>query len=274
MYGVRMKAMQRTGGGRRRGSLVPRSIGVQGVAALLIVGLISACSSQRTRVVDSPDGRRLKGWQKPYVVNGERYEPLLSHEGFVQDGVASWYGDDFHGKPTSNGETYDMYALTAAHKTLPLGVYVKARNKRNGREVVVRINDRGPFVKERIIDFSYTAARELGITEAGTAPVRIEALGYRGDDADGKAVYRPPASYDAGSYTVQVAAFANADNASRLSARLKKRYGSTTIQEATVKGTRFFRVRVGTYASLGGAEAAKGDFERNGYPGSFVVALD
>ena len=244
------------------------------LAALLLVAVIAACSSQRTRVVDSPDGRRLKGWQKPYVVNGERYEPLLSHEGFVQEGVGSWYGDDFHGKPTSNGETYDMYAMTAAHKTLPLGVYVKARNKRNGREIVVRINDRGPFVKERIIDFSYTAARQLGITEAGTTPVRIEALGYRGDDGAGKAVYRPPASYDAGSYTVQVAAFTNSDNASRLTARLRKSHGSASIQEAMVNGSRFFRVRVGTYASLKEAEKARGGFEHDGHPGSFVVALD
>jgi rare lipoprotein A len=241
-------------------------------AALLLAGLLSACSSQRARVAETPDGRRLKGWQKPYIVNGERYEPLLSHEGFVQEGVASWYGDDFHGKPTSNGETYDMYALTAAHKTLPLGVYVRARNLRNGKEVVVRINDRGPFVKERIIDFSYTAARQLGIADAGTAPVRIEALGYRG--GDGASPYRPPASYDAGSYAVQVAAFANGDNAERLAARLKKRHGAASIQEARVNGSRFFRVRVGTYGSLKTAEEARGSFERDGYPGSFVVALD
>jgi rare lipoprotein A len=227
---------------------------------------------QRARVADTPDGRRLKGWQKPYVVNGERYEPLFSHEGFVQEGIASWYGEDFHGKPTSNGETYDMYAMTAANKTLPLGVYVRARNKGNGKEVVVRVNDRGPFVKERIIDLSYTAARQLGITEAGTAPVRIEALGYRGDSDTG--TYRPPASYDAGAYAVQVAAFTRNDNAQRLAAQMQKRYGSVGIQEALVNGTRFFRVRVGQYGSLKKAEEGRSGFERSGYPGSFVVAVD
>jgi rare lipoprotein A len=242
------------------------------VACLLAATLLAACgTTYHSRVVDTPDNRRLKGWQRPYEVNGERYEPLLSHEGFVQEGVASWYGADFHGKRTSNGETYDMYALTAAHKTLPLGVYVKARNKRNNREVVVRINDRGPFVQERIIDLSYTAARQVGITDTGTAPVRIEALGYRGDP--GGTAYRPPASYDAGSYGIQVAAFTDSANARRMAEQMRRRYGSSSIQEAQVKGTLFFRVRVGQYLSLRKAEEARSGFERE-HPGCFVVALD
>ena len=188
--------------------------------------------------------------------------------------MASWYGDDFHGKPTSNGETYDMHALTAAHKTLPLGVHVRARNRNNGREVVVRINDRGPFVKERIIDFSYAAARQLGMTGEGTAPVRIEALGYRADTAAGVVAYRPPANYDAGSYAVQVAAFTVPDNARRLAAQLEQRYGASSIQEALVKGSRFYRVRVGRYGSLQQAEQARRQFERGSWPGSFVVATE
>jgi rare lipoprotein A len=244
------------------------------MAMLLALLLVAGCATKRSRVADAPDGRRLKGWQRPYEVNGERYEPLLSHAGFVQEGVASWYGDDFHGKPTSNGETYDMYALTAAHKTLPLGVFVKVHNKKNGKEVVVRVNDRGPFVRERIIDLSLTAARQLGITATGTAPVRVEALGYRGETESGAVAFRPPLSYDSGSYTVQVAAFTNNDNARRLAAQLDKRYGSSSIQDALVKGTRFFRVRVGSYDSLKKAEEARGTFERHGQPGSFVVALD
>lgn len=242
------------------------------LVSLVLAGLLSACgTTYHARVSDTPDSRRLKGWERPYEVNGERYEPLLNHEGFVQEGVASWYGADFHGKRTSNGEIYDMYALTAAHKTLPLGVYVKARNKRNGREVVVRINDRGPFVKDRIIDLSYAAARQLGIADTGTAPVRIEALGYRGDSA---AAYRQPVSYDAGSYAVQVAAFTDSSNARRLAGLLKRRYGASSIEEAQVRGSTFFRVRVGRYESLKKAEEARGGFERNGYRGSFVVALD
>ena len=88
---------------------------------------------------------------------------------FVEEGVASWYGEDFHGKLTSNGEVYDMYAMTAAHKTLPLGVYVRVTNKQNGQSAVVRVNDRGPFVDTRIIDLSYAAAKQLGVVGPGTA---------------------------------------------------------------------------------------------------------
>jgi peptidoglycan lytic transglycosylase len=241
------------------------------LASLLVTCLLCACSPYRVRVIDTPETRGLKGWQKPYTVNGERYDPLLSHQGFVQDGLASWYGADSHGGPTSNGETYDMHALTAAHKTLPLGVYVRVRNRTNGREVVVRINDRGPFVKERIIDLSYAAAVQLGIAEQGTAPVYIEALGYRDDGNAG--AYRPPASYDAGGYTVQVAAFTNRESAARLAALMKERYGSASIQEALVNGSRFFRVRVGSYGSLAEAEEARRSYVRGGYPTCFVVAL-
>ena len=244
------------------------------LVSFLVAGLLCACSQYRVRVIDTPETRGLKGWQKPYTVNGERYDPLLSHQGFVQDGMASWYGADSHGGPTSSGENYDMYALTAAHKTLPLGVYVRVRSRLNGREVVVRINDRGPFVKERIIDLSYAAARQLGFTGQGTAPVHVEALGYQDDKGVGTGAYRPPASYDGGEYAVQVAAFTSRESAERLAAQLKKRYGAATIREAMVNGSRFFRVRAGSFGSLEKAEEARGNFDRGGYPGCFVVALD
>jgi rare lipoprotein A len=187
--------------------------------------------------------------------------------------VASWYGDDFHGGATSNGETYDMRAFTAAHKTLPMGVYVMVRNLRNGKEVVVRINDRGPFVKERIIDLSRAAALQLGITGAGSAPVRIEALGYRYTSGAATS-YRTPASYDAGAFTVQVAAFSKQGNAERLAARVQKRYGAATIQNGMLKGRRIFRVRIGNYGSLKQAEEARKNFESIGFPGCFIVAMD
>jgi len=242
--------------------------------SVFLATLLSACAAYRTQVIETPETRGLKGWQKPYKVNGERYDPLRSHEGFVQDGLASWYGEDFHGGPTSNGETYNMHAMTAAHKTLPLGVYVRVLNKRNGSEAVVRINDRGPFVRERIIDLSFAAAKQVGIVDAGTAPVHIEALGYRLADGSGPAPYRPPKSYDAGDFAIQVGAFTDRDNAKRLASRMRKSYGSAGIQDATVKGNRFFRVRVGSYGSLVKAEKARVEFERSGYPGSFVVAVE
>ena len=240
------------------------------LASFLVTGLLCACSPYRVRVIDTPETRGLKGWQKPYTVNGERYDPLLSHQGFVQDGLASWYGADSHGGPTSSGEPYDMHALTAAHKTLPLGVYVRVRSMTNGREVVVRINDRGPFIKERIIDLSYAAARQLGIAEQGIAPVHIEAMGY----GVGTGAYRPPASYDAGGYAVQVAAFTNRESAARLAALMKQRYGSASVHDGLVNGSRFFRVRVGSFGSLAAAEEARRSYERGGYPGCFVVVLE
>ncbi len=237
--------------------------------SIVIAALLSACAGHRTKVIDTPETRGLKGWQKPYTVDGERYDPLLRHDGFTEDGLASWYDDE---GPTSNGESYDRHALTAAHKTLPLGVYVKVWNKRNGREVIVRINDRGPFVRERIIDLSFAAAKQLGITDSGTAPVHIEALGYRPVSGGETVTYRPPASYDAGDFSIQVAAFSHRGNAERLAAAMRRRHGSADIQDATVKGCRFFRVRVGSFGSLAKAEKARAEFERNGYPGSFVAA--
>jgi rare lipoprotein A len=217
-----------------------------------------------------PDSRQ-REYQKPYTVQGKRYEPLQTHAGFVQTGIASWYGKDFHGKKTSNGETYDMYAMTAAHKTLPLGVFVRVRNTVNGNEATVRINDRGPFVAGRIIDLSYSAAKTLGMDIAGTAPVRIEALGYRKSGTD---QYAAPENYDSGNYTVQVGAFTDPGNAGRLSERMKEAYGFSETRSAWVKGRLFYRVYVGKHASLRAAETAEKNLEVHGYPGSFVVSLD
>ena len=248
------------------------SIMMENIRALFISAvtatLLSACAAHHTKVIDTPETRGLKGWQKPYMVDGKRYDPLPTHEGFVQDGLASWYDDE---GPTSNGESYDRHSLTAAHKTLPLGVYVRVRNKKNNREVVVRINDRGPFVKERIIDLSFAAAKQLEITNTGTAQVHIEALGY--GPAEGVPdSYRPPASYDTGDFSIQIAAFAKREYAERLALLMRRRYGSADIQDAIINGSRFFRVRVGSYASLAKAEKARVVFETDGYPGSFVVA--
>jgi len=246
------------------------------VLGAVLLFALAACGgpTYRTRVIETPQNRELKGHQKPYTVNGQRYDPLASHEGFVEKGTASWYGADFHGKKTSNGETYDMYAMTAAHKTLPLGVYVEVTNLANGRRTVVRVNDRGPFVKGRVIDLSYAAARQLDVVGPGTAPVRIVALGYKQSDRPGKVVYRQPASYDVGSYSIQVGAFTVQDNARRLAARLKDRYGFSSIQKGRVDGRLFYRVRAGKYPSLEAAETAKTEFEAKGYPSSFVVAME
>ncbi len=235
--------------------------------------LAQACASKKTSVSKSPDevNAKQKASQKPYTVMGKRYEPLKSHEGFVQTGIASWYGKDFHGKTTSNGEKYDMNAMTAAHKTLPLGVFVQVKNTDNGHETVVRVNDRGPFVKGRILDLSYAAAKKLGVDIAGTAPVRIEALGYRGSGVD---KYAALESYDTGNYTVQIGSFKEFSNAQRLSEEMKKLHGFSEIHMTNVNGENFYRVYAGKYTSLQAAEHAEREFSEHGYPGSFSVALE
>jgi peptidoglycan lytic transglycosylase len=248
---------------------------------LVLIGVVSvlglsACGrpAYRTRVIDTPETRELKGHQKPYTVNGQLYAPLRDHAGFVQEGLASWYGKDFHGKLTSNGEVYDMYALTAAHKTLPLGVYVRVTNKTNGRQMVVRVNDRGPFVQGRIIDLSYAAAKELGVVGPGTAPVRIEALGYQAGETAGQVAYRQPESYQVGSFTIQVGAFSLADNAQRLAAILHRSHGVSSIQQGWVNGQKFYRVRAGLYPTLEAAEQAREEFILLGYQQPFVIAME
>ena len=111
---------------------------------------------------------------KSYVVIGKRYYPMSTNEGYSEKGIASWYGEKFHGRKTASGETFDMNALTAAHRSLPLNCYVKVTNKNNGKSVVVKVNDRGPFHGKRVLDLSYGAAKQLGITSKGVGNVSIE----------------------------------------------------------------------------------------------------
>lgn len=246
------------------------------VPGLLVIILTSCCGGPdyRVKVIDTP-GSGLKGTQKPYEVNGERFHPISSADGYSEEGVASWYGKDFHGRKTSNGETYDMHAMTAAHKTLPMNVYVRVINSSNGRQSVVRINDRGPFVRGRIIDLSYSAAKELGVVGPGTAPVRIEALGYREPvTTGGVIVYRKPVSYEAGPFTIQVGAFSVQQNAQRLAEELRRNYGEASVVEGWVSGQRFHRVRVGLYPTMNAALQAEAQFEAKGYGNSFIVAKD
>jgi rare lipoprotein A len=120
---------------------------------------------------------RVGGPNKPYEIAGQRHVPMTSDLPFAETGGASWYGRKFHGQPTSSGEIYDMYAMTAAHKTLPIPSYARVRNPANGREVIVRVNDRGPFVAGRIVDLSYTAALKLGVLN-GVAPVQLQRLTF------------------------------------------------------------------------------------------------
>ena len=212
-----------------------------------------------------------------YTVAGKRYYPISSSTGFVQRGMASWYGGKFHGRLTSNGERYNMYGRTAAHKTLPFNTHVRVTNLRNGKKTLVRINDRGPFVRGRIIDLTYTAAHELAMVEDGVVPVKIEALGYaRKKRKAGKwvQVYEKPASYLQGDFTIQVGAFAVRENALRLHDSLKQKYSSASVMVFDRGDQIFYRVRVGRYDRLEQAEAGANRLQEQGFPNAFAVARD
>jgi len=203
---------------------------------------------------------------------GEWYTPLADARGFQQEGVASWYGEKFHGRKTSNGEIYDMYGISAAHKTLPLGTYVRVYHLENGRTLDVRINDRGPFVRGRIIDLSYGAARKLGVVGPGTAPVKIVALGT---PAPGSSQAHPaylPADYYSGSFTFQVGAFTDKSNAERLSAELGRQYENAHITRHDAGAQTFYRVRVGRCATLKAADEYEKRLMAQGFRDVFTVA--
>ncbi len=177
--------------------------------------------------------------------------------GWKERGVASWYGGEFHGKRTANGEYYNMYDLTAAHRWLPFGTLVKVTNLRNHRSVVVRINDRGPFVKNRIIDLSYAAARALGMIGTGTAPVEIEKLpDYYGE---------VHLSANKGGYYVQASSFLSRWRAQQLANRLARSFGTVRIERAVVHGLVYHRVKVGPYFSLDKARRIQRWLKKRGY---------
>lgn len=232
---------------------------------IFICLLFSGCATKRYAAPDTVPQKP----SKPYVVQGKRYEPLATADGFVQEGIASSYGRDFHGRKTSSGEPFDMQAMTAAHKTLPFGVYVKVEHKRSGKEVTVRINDRGPFIGNRIIDLSEGAASRLGMLQEGIAAVRVSALGYKSGDS-----YRQLSSYDSGNYTIQVGAFTVKENAYRYMEELKRQYGKADVQDSWVKNTKYYRVRVGRFDSLQQAQSSIDAYENKGFKGCFVVAVD
>jgi rare lipoprotein A len=224
------------------------------LAGLLWLVLAAGCASQRPVPAPEPpgaqsDGRSRYGNGPIYEVHGRRYVVLDSSAGYNERGIASWYGKKFHGRLTSNRETYDMHAMTAAHKTLPLPTWVRVTNLQNDKSVVVRVNDRGPFVANRIIDLSYAAASALGIVQAGTAMVEVTALG---DDAPietvASAAPAAPASSAADALLyLQVGAFGDAENAHRRFAELQ----DGGIEPAFVhEDAPLYRVRIGPIANV------------------------
>jgi peptidoglycan lytic transglycosylase len=191
----------------------------------------------------------------------DRPTPGPAPIGYTEEGNASWYGEPFNGRRASNGETYDMYKLTAAHRTLPFETMVRVTNLNNGKSTTVRITDRGPFVENRIIDLSLAAAREIDSVGPGVVPVRVE-------------VISPGIDVTSGFFTVQVGAFRDRGNAERLRDRLNVSYSPVFIQQYDAPEGTFYRVRVG---KISGEDEARQFGEqlraREGFT-SYVVRLD
>ncbi|HEB76050.1 MAG TPA: septal ring lytic transglycosylase RlpA family protein [Nitrospirae bacterium] len=202
------------------------------VVLIVVVMLLQACASSRQEV--RPEDRYM---------------------------VASWYGKKFHGRLTASGERYNMYAHTAAHKTLPFGTRLKVTNPENGRSVVVKINDRGPFIRGRDIDLSYGAAKKIGLIGRGTARVRVEYLGMEASPAR-RVKY---VASSKGPFTIQVASFRDFGNADSLKSELSRAYRGVYIQEIAIKGRRYFRVMIGKFSDRGSAERAAARLAREGY---------
>jgi rare lipoprotein A len=204
-----------------------------------------------------------------YDVFGKRYYVLSSSVGYWERGVASWYGPGFHQVRTSTGERYDMYAMTAAHKTLPLPAYVRVTNLQNGRSVVVRVNDRGPFVGNRIIDLSYSAAARLDMLRNGTAMVDVRAIDTSMPPVLTAAA--PPAPAPAPSATanpalfVQAGAFSDPANAERLAGKLRGgSYGKVFVRDDQIAGRRMYRVRIGPVPDVAEFDRVVAALERAG----------
>jgi rare lipoprotein A len=221
-----------------------------------------------------PSNEPLSRYGNPasYTVNGETYSVLKSSEGFVQRGEASWYGTKFHGRNTSSGEPYDMYAMTAAHKTLPLPSYVEVTRTDTGKKLIVKVNDRGPFHSGRIIDLSYAAAHKLGITGSGTAPVEIRTIDTSGLDLDTSTVVLPPAENRDGKIHVQVAAMGSEQAAEELATSLRaKQFNSVRIFMTKDNGKNFYRVRIGPIPNTDLAYQVLSDLKNIGMNESRVV---
>jgi len=252
---------------------------------LAITLLLAACGSLETR--DGAPDRHIDasnihdavpkvepyskyGNPRSYQVAGKTYYVLNGHSGYHERGQASWYGTKFHGRRTSSGESYDMYAMTAAHKTLPIPSYVEVTNLDNGRKAIVRVNDRGPFIDGRIIDLSYAAAKKLGVYDTGTARVEVRAIDLRKP-----AVTRPLTAKPGGSSKtakaqiyLQVGAFSDRLNAEQMLSRLIGLTGKNVLINSQQQ---IYRVRIGPLSSEQDARQLAAQLSPHGIDSAHVV---
>ncbi len=229
----------------------------------------------KTQVSDIPKtARSQQGNPSSYVVFGKRYYVLDSAQGFKQRGVASWYGTKFHGRSTSSGEIYNMHAMTAAHKTLPIPVYVHVRNLDNGRSAVVRVNDRGPFIPGRIIDLSYAAAKKLGVDGPGTANVEISTLAA-GQTKPTSVVRSVPLNDEINQdipLFIQMGSFSDQMNANNLVRTLiSANESSAQISQLQTEDGIFYRVRVGPLFDIDEANAIVRRLRNKGFKTARIV---
>ncbi|MCE9679012.1 septal ring lytic transglycosylase RlpA family protein [Shewanella sp. AS1] len=203
------------------------------------------------------------GNPKSYTVLGKTYQVMPSGKGFKQSGVASWYGAKFHGHLTSNGETYDMYSMSAAHKTLPLPSYVKVTNVANNSSVIVRVNDRGPFHDNRIIDLSYAAAHKLGMLKTGTANVEIEVIYIESPESLALAQLKQTQVY-----FVQVVALSNKASIDQLAEKLAGQY---QVKTRVLQAGNIYKLQLGPFGQQQLANQLQTELQQNGYPNSYQV---
>lgn len=259
---------------------------VRGALIAGLLSLVAACAG-----VARPDVGRLpivtdpapivSGTMRPYQIRGRWYRPA-EQPGYDETGTASWYGDQFNGRPTATGERFDMHALTAAHKTLPLPGLVEVTNLTNGRRIVVRLNDRGPFVDGRIIDLSRGSAEALGMLQTGVAEVRVRYLGPAPRLGGGtplqyaRAAPPPPTPYlttapahESGAYWIQAAAFSDRVAARRVAERLGER---ATVDVEAEGREALFRVLVGPWPDANAAERARQAVIARGYADALLIS--
>lgn len=261
--------------------------------ALMLIALLAGCSSAPTSTSryelthdtgpdEHFDESKIKalnpiyeppsagGNKSPYEVWGKRYYVLPTAKGYVAEGIASWYGKKFHGYKTANGEVYDMYQLSAAHKSLPLPSYAEVTNLENGRKILVRINDRGPFHADRIIDLSYAAAVRLDVTTKGTARVKIEVIDpstWKGGMSDQVNKLTPPVR-------VQVIALSQRASAERVKSDLTmKTKLPITIVSETVRSNLLHKVQIGPVWSRTSLQKLINDLANSGYGHPIILPM-
>ncbi|GAM54610.1 rare lipoprotein A precursor [Vibrio ishigakensis] len=252
-----------------------RSFLLAGLFALLLAGCSSSDSERYAINQDIPPDAPITldhiedatpryepyslGGNKDYTVLGKSYSVIDNPQGFKQKGKASWYGKKFHGHLTSNGETYDMYSMSAAHKTLPIPSYVKVTNLDNGKTAVVRVNDRGPFHDGRIIDLSYAAATKLGVIQSGVANVEIEHIDT--------SAHKKPKTSSHPKFIIQVASLSNAENSQKLADKLSKDYQQPSFVESKDKTNRIF---VGPISEANTAQDVLKKLKQDGFTSAFI----